>query len=109
METEKPAITICPHGSTKFTVAERLGNFLSTKADIPNEIFKWQHLMVLCVSIFSKKFLSIKAEIYEKWCIQSEKMKEACQVSLFLSFAIDTYLQLYILISDHSYLVKQNG
>ena len=39
-DTEKPAITICPHGSTKFTVAERLGNFLETKNGFRGEIWK---------------------------------------------------------------------
>ena len=81
METEKPAITICPHGSTKFTVAERLGNFISTKEYIPNEILEWQHMMMLCGSIFSEDYQYTSKWIYENWCINSDKMKVACQVS----------------------------
>ena len=84
-ETEKPAITICPHGSTKFTVAERLGNFLAVKADIPNEIVKWQHMMMLCGSLFSENFRLSNKEIYEEWCVKSGKKKEACQVSSFIT------------------------
>ena len=83
-DTEKPAITICPHGSTKFTVAERLGNFLSTKNDMPIEILKWQHMMMMCGSLFSEKtFFGAKSQ-YKMWCQQSNKMNIACQVSLLL-------------------------
>ena len=68
-DTEKPAITICPHGSTKFTVAERLGNFLETKNDMPIEISKWQDMMMLCGSLFSKKtFQHGKRLNYENLC-----------------------------------------
>ena len=48
-EIEKPAITICPQGTTKFAIADRLGNFLSSENQyMPPEILNWYRKMTLC-------------------------------------------------------------
>lgn len=79
--TEKPAITICPQGSTKFAIVERLGNFLSTKEEMPENIIEWQNMLAMCVSIFSKQDVYYSFELFEKSCIKVTPMNEGCKVT----------------------------
>ena len=84
-ETEKPAITICSPGSTRFAIAERLGNFLSTKEALPKKIEEWQNMMLMCSTIFSTVSYSLSdvfaRTYFEKYCLKTTEMNEACKVS----------------------------
>ena len=84
-ETEKPAITICPQGSTRFAIAERLGNFLETKEALPKNIEEWQNLMLMCSTIFSTESFSFfySKRYFENYCLKTTEMNEACKVSKY--------------------------
>ena len=51
-QIDKPAITVCQKGSTKFGIVERLGNLVS-KEKIPDVIMDWQMRMILCGTLLN--------------------------------------------------------
>ena len=47
-EIEYPSITICPSGSTKFAIAERLGNYID-HTKMSEELIFTQNMLLYCV------------------------------------------------------------
>ena len=45
-EIQSPAITFCPHGSTKFAIAERLGNYLNSESSLPDQLLEVRKMML---------------------------------------------------------------
>ena len=53
-EIDKPAITIHTKGTSKFALAERLGNFIHPGFEnLPKDIMTWISTMVVCGSVYS--------------------------------------------------------
>ena len=89
---DKPAITLCSKGATKFSVAERLGNFLDSD-NIPEGIFSWKKSLRQCLLKnnlqISQKFLENSAangrRSYLHSCSDDKGItSKDCQVSAYL-------------------------
>ena len=63
-----PAVTICPKISTKYAIAERLGNYIDP-LNLPEELLSLRHDFLTCAFGLSKK---IMVNNYFKY--QSDKM-----------------------------------
>ena len=48
-ELLNPAITVCSKGSTKYAIAERLGNYLDPESDLPKILKVLKEMFSLCV------------------------------------------------------------
>ena len=88
-ELKYPAITICPKVSTKYAIAEQLGNFLD-QSNLPDELLFLRESFFLCGSGLLKDmknvhFLDYPAKeakkYYEYDCIRKNKRK-GCEVIL---------------------------
>ena len=103
-ELEYPAITICPKVSTKYAIAERLGNFLDP-LNLPDELLSLRERFFLCGSGLLKDmkkihFLDITSEkankYYEDQCLRKNRRK-GCKVILY---SVNQCLaSLYLLLS----------
>ena len=49
-----PAVTICPKISTKYAIAERLGNYIDP-LNLPEELLSLRHDFLTCASGLSKR------------------------------------------------------
>ena len=118
-DLKKPAITMCFKGTTKFAIAERLGNFLQphNQSDeiLPENILAWTRMLKLCATIYrnygfenenmdlAKAFFNVyefmsmmHSKHFRQNCFDGFNVKNnyPCQVSLF--FRKTMYL-LYII------------
>ena len=48
-ELLNPAITVCSKGSTKYAIAERLGNYLDPESDLPKVLKALKEQLLLCI------------------------------------------------------------
>ena len=94
-ELRYPAITICPKVSTKYAIAEQLGNFLD-QSNLPDELLFLRESFFLCGSGLLKDMKNVhfldyptkKAKkYYEYYCLQKNEQKD-CEVILH-SFIIN--------------------
>ena len=64
LELKYPAVTICPKVSTKYAIAERLGNYIDPM-NLPKELLSLRQDFLLCATGLIKKALSYKS--YKQW------------------------------------------
>ena len=50
-DLNNPAVTVCLGGSTKYAVAEKLGNYYNPNITLPKELLKLQETLLLCALI----------------------------------------------------------
>ena len=96
-ELEYPAVTIVTPGTSKYGIAERIGNYIDPK-NVPNEVAKIQKLYVKCAMIPSQELpLELSdSQFYDEYfytCIDawrpSKNQKLACKVKIvFLIFCL---------------------
>ena len=63
-ELKYPAVTICPKVSTKYAIAERLGNYIDPM-NLPKELLALRHDFFMCATGLTKKMPSYKT--YKQW------------------------------------------
>ena len=61
-----PAVTICPEVSTKYAIAERLGNLVDPM-NLPEELLSLRHNFLMCAAGFTRKLFGYESKLsYEK-------------------------------------------
>ena len=79
-EIDQPSITICPPGSTKFAIAERLGNYL-------DPLYQKEAKFLSLANLYLTAFLNFntfgfgRAE-YDTYCPGKDIDRKGCKVSL---------------------------
>ena len=78
-----PAITMCSKGSTKYALAERLGNYFDPKYELPDELLFLRSEFLMCaISLDMEKY-------FKKWkmatnsynCLLKTETYEGCKAS----------------------------
>ena len=64
LELKYPAVTICPKVSTKYAIAERLGNYIDPM-NLPKELLALRHDFLICATGLNKKITSYRT--YKQW------------------------------------------
>ena len=82
LELKYPAVTICPKVSTKYAIAERLGNYIDPM-NLPKELLSLRQDFLLCATGLIKKLPSYKSfkEWYTYYCGGLPLRRNACKVS----------------------------
>ena len=95
-ELKYPAITICPKISTKYAIAERLGNFIDP-LKLPEELLSLRQEFFMCTT--SDELLEawdisrINAFAnYEDFCLETSYPDKGCKVNLEVHLSISTLL-----------------
>ena len=85
-----PAITMCSKGSTKYALAERLGNYFDPKYELPDELLFLRSEFLMCaISLDMEKY-------FKKWkkatnsynCLLKTETYEGCKARLFNRIAL---------------------
>ena len=81
LELKYPAVTICPKISTKYAIAERLGNYIDPM-NLPKELLALRHDFFMCATGLTKKIPSFKTykQMYSYHCGRSSYGRDACKV-----------------------------
>ena len=97
-ELKYPAITICPKITTKYAIAEWLGNFIDSM-NMPEELLSLRQdffLRSLEIREWDRKWITLpnnKADWYKDyymaWCIQNE-LSDGCKVRKYVPIQIST-------------------
>ena len=82
LELKYPAVTICPKVSTKYAIAERLGNYIDPM-NLPKELLSLRQDFLLCATGLIKKPLSYKSfkQWYTYYCGGLPLRRNACKVN----------------------------
>ena len=73
-----PAVTLCPKVSTRYGIAERLGNYIDP-LKLPKGLISLRHDYFMCASGLTK-YWSTPKDDYEFECIDNGYMFNACKV-----------------------------
>ena len=77
-ELKYPAVTICPKVSTKYAIAERLGNYIDPM-NLPKELLSLRHDYFMCANGLLKKYTrEDPKKAYEYLCVQ--RRRSNCKV-----------------------------
>ena len=85
-----PAVTICPEVSTKYAIAEKIGNLVNPM-NLPEDLLSLRHDFFMCAAGFSKKpsgYESILGyeRLYNSKCSESHVF--GCQVLILNTYNI---------------------
>ena len=81
-----PAMTICSKGSTKYALAERLGNFINPQFELPEEFLLLQKEFWNCaisneMKLYFNEWKKVKNEYN---CLQPTELNQGCKVKYTL-------------------------
>ena len=81
LELKYPAVTICPKVSTKYAIAERLGNYIDPM-NLPKELLSLRHDFFMCATGLNKKIPLNKnyKQMYSYHCGGSSYRGDGCKV-----------------------------
>ena len=100
-ELKYPAVTICPKVSTKYAIAERLGNYIDPM-NLPKELLALRHDFFMCATGLNKKISSFKTynQWYSYFCGGSPLRRNGCQVLLLVLTCVILILYIYNLVTQ---------
>ena len=77
-----PAITMCSKGSTKYALAERLGNYFDPKYELPDELLFLRSEFLMCaISLDMEKYLKKWKKATNSYnCLLKTETYEGCKV-----------------------------